>query len=395
MTALARSAGAPIELLGQVSIGHEWTPVTRLVLDRELPGVGDTVIVKTRRVDGEGHGGPAFLRRESAGLQTAQSSGVTPCLIHFDDDAGLVIQTDVGDWPTLQGLLMGGDPSKATTGMIDMGTSVGRLHAATIGKEDGHRHILDGNAADVDTGLNYVYGADRWDGIEQACADLGLPSASPARPDVLRLLQRIFEPGPYTALTHLDLNPTNVLSTDHGARLVDFEGCRFGQLGIDASFLHYPFPHHSTPWATVPTSVIDAADLAYRTALASGGAHHALARYDHMLADGAAAVLIARISRLPLLARPDQSPHNSWRRRGQILQQIQVFTRLAEKADPLWALADWLRSLATAMIDRWPDASNAQAPLFPAFAQTPQLPPILSGPDSQTTAPPALNQMSQ
>ena len=65
-------------------VGHDWAPVTRLVFDRDLPGLCPdevegsrrTVIVKTRRVDGEGYGGPAYLRRELARLRTAAHSGV-------------------------------------------------------------------------------------------------------------------------------------------------------------------------------------------------------------------------------------------------------------------------------------------------------------------------------
>ncbi|GAA3116162.1 RimJ/RimL family protein N-acetyltransferase [Kribbella aluminosa] len=57
------------DVVGAQQIGHEWAPVTRLLFDRDEP-----VIVKTRRVDGEGHGGPAYLRREAAGLRTAEAS---------------------------------------------------------------------------------------------------------------------------------------------------------------------------------------------------------------------------------------------------------------------------------------------------------------------------------
>ncbi|WP_129670247.1 hypothetical protein [Phytoactinopolyspora endophytica] len=102
--------------------------------------------------------------------------------------------------------------------------------------------------------------------------------------------------------------------------------------------------------------------------LADGGAHQVLAGYDQMLVDGAAIALIGRISRLPLISRPDQSRHDSWRRRGQIVQQIRIFTGLAERTDSMPAFSDWLRTLAAAMINRWPDAASPPAPLFPAFA---------------------------
>jgi Phosphotransferase enzyme family len=368
MAVLTRLAGRPCRLVSEQPLGHEWAPVTRLILDHELPGIGSSVVVKTRRVDGDGHGGPAFLRRESAGLHTAMASGVAARVVNVDDAVGTVIQTDLGDWPSLQDQLLANDPEAAAAGMVDLATAVGRLHASTLGRRHDHQVVLDACAADVDTGESYNLDTGRWDAIERACAELDLPPARSARDDVLQLLTRAGDPGELAALAHMDLNPTNVLITKSGARLVDFEGCRFAHPGIDAAFLHYPFPHHSKPWGLLPEAVIESADTAYRTALAHGGATAVLHDYDQMLAYGAAIPLIARISRLPMVASSGQSPHDSWRRRGQIVQQIHTFTRLAERAGTHPSFTAWLRKLGAAMIDRWPDAAEPPPPLFPAFA---------------------------
>ena len=365
---LTRLAGRSLRLVSEQPVGHEWAPVTRLVLDSELPGIGSSVVVKTRRVDGDGHGGPAYLRREAAGLRTAMASGVAARLVHVDDAAGVAIQTDLGDWPSLQDQLLANDSEAATAGMVELATAVGRLHASTLGRREDHQRTLDAFVADVDTGPSYAFGADRWEVIERACADLGLPPARPARDDALQLLERTADPGALAVLTHQDLNPTNVLITDVGARLVDFEGCRFGHPGIDAAFLHYPFPHHSKPWGLLPEAVIECADAAYRTALAHGRADRLLDEYARMLADGAAIPLIGRITRLPMVARSGQSPHDSWRRRGQIVQQIRTYARLAERAGRHSGFTGWLQKLEAAMIRRWPDAADPPPPLFPAFA---------------------------
>ena len=368
MAALTELAGRPLRLVSEQPIGHEWAPVTRLVLDKDLPDVGSTVVVKTRRVDGEGHGGPAYLRREAAGLGTARASGVAARVIHVDDEAGTVIQTDLGELPSLQDLLLGRDPEVAAAGMVKLATAVGHLHASTLGRGDEHQRALDAFAADVDTGLSYDFDERRWDVIEGASAELGLPSARPAREDALQIFERVNHPGAVAALTHMDLNPTNALVTDAGARLVDFEGCRFTHPGTDAAFLHYPFPHHSKPWGLLPATVVEAADTAYRSTLAHGGAEPMLHDYDQMLADGAATTLIGRISRLTMVAGPGQPRHDSWRRRGQIVQQIRTYVRLDERAGGSSRFATWLRKLDAAMVDRWPDATDPPPPLFPAFA---------------------------
>ncbi|MFC7624539.1 phosphotransferase [Microlunatus sp. GCM10028923] len=352
--------GSPVAIVAEQHLGHDWAPVTRLTLDRELPGIGDSVVVKTRRVDGSGHGGPAYLRREASGLGYAGFSGVAARLLYVDPTADLTIQSDLGDWPTLQDLLLGSDAAAARAAMIEFGTALGRLHGGTLGLGP------DDQPADgpESAGLTYRYGIDRWYELERTCADLELPSARPARPDVEALLRRNREPSRADVLVHADLNPTNVVITDAGVRLIDFECSRFDRPGIDACFLLYPFPHHSNPWGVLPAEVITAADAAYREAWQDYS--RGVLLDDAVLTDGAAIVLIGRTLRLARLADPDQSAQDRRRRRGQLRQQIEVFLRLAEPTGHLTGLAAWFGDLAEAMVRRWPEAAGPW-PLYPAF----------------------------
>ncbi|TWD80134.1 phosphotransferase family enzyme [Kribbella amoyensis] len=353
-------------------VGHEWAPVTRLVFDDELPGLGldgdggRSVIVKTRRVDGEGHGGPAYLRREVAGLRTIAAEDVAARVLLVDDEAGLVVQSDLGVWPTLEQILLGHDAERAASAMVEYGRTVGRLHADTLGRRTEYAGALaEFGAADVTTGGNVgIWGTRRWNVVEEACADLGFPDAQVARDDLAYLCSRLAEPGPYAALVHGDLNPTNALVTDRGVRLVDFEGSGFGHVGFDTSFLYYPFPHHSANWSILPDRITAAAGEAYRGTLAEVTT---VRGYEEMLAVGAAAALATRVPRLPLMARTDQSEYDSWRRRAQLVHQLGVFARLAEDADCLRDLAGWAVELAEAMSERWPDATSPLPGYYRAF----------------------------
>jgi len=123
-------------------------------------------------------------------------------------------------------------------------------------------------------------------------------------------------------------------------QLVDFEGSIFGHTGLDAAFLHYPFPTYSAHWAVMPDEVLFDADQAYRLELAEALPFIGVAHFDEMLAVGAAAARARCIQRLKLLARPGQTPHDRWHRRSQLVQQVRVFERLATRANCLHALLE-------------------------------------------------------
>jgi hypothetical protein len=356
-------------IVAEEPIGHEWAPVTRLTFDREIPGVGWTAVVKTRRVDGEGYGGPAHLRREEVGLRTAEGAKVAPRVIASNHSVGVVLLTDLGRWPTLESILIGDDADAAAQGMIDLGRSVGRLHATTLHAEAFHREAamaLGGPGPRIER-LGPWPGAERWRDVEVMSADLAFPDARVARDDIAFVLQHLLDPSRFAALVHIDLNPTNALVTADGVKLVDFEGSIFGHIGIDASNLHYPFPNYSPHWAVLPHEVVNAADHAYRRELAQAVPSEAMADYDQMLAIGAAATLAVRVQRLTRLAESGQSTQDQWRRRAQLVQQIRVFEQVADRARILLTLADWFSQLADAMADRWDDATSPPPALFPAF----------------------------
>jgi hypothetical protein len=94
------------------------------MLDRALPDGGSSVIVKTRRVEGEGHGGPAHLRREYAGLCLGASANVAPRVLGFDDAAGVIAVADLGRSPTVEAVLLGDDERAASRAMAELGRAV-------------------------------------------------------------------------------------------------------------------------------------------------------------------------------------------------------------------------------------------------------------------------------
>ncbi len=348
----------PVSVVGEEPLGSDWAPVTRFTLDYPVSPSGDTVIVKTRRAVGGDWGAGRHVERERAGLQLVRGLGIGPDVLAADEALGVLVLSDLTG-PTLEDALLGPDPSLASNGFVAFGELLGHLHAATartLPPDDAERY-------------GPWPGVERWHQVVQLTRELRFPDAGQAGTDIGWLCAQLRDPAAFLAFNHADPTPNNVILTADGARLIDFEGSGFRHVGCEAAALHFPFPHYSAHWAVLPQGVIDAADNAYRQRLVAGiPAADDDKAYRRMLAIGCGAELAVRVQRLAKLAADDQTPAESWRRRTQLLQQIDVFVRVADSAKVLLPLADWFAALATAMRDRWEDAGSPPPPIFPAFS---------------------------
>ena len=354
------------------ALGGQWAPVTRLRLDEAVPGSGSSVVVKTTRRDAGQWGTIQNLRRERVALGLLAGSGVAPSLLAADDGLELVVMADLGG-TSLEALLLGDDADAATGAVVALGDTLGRLHTWTLGREDEHLVALAACGSSRPDGERYGTwaGVDGWDDIEEAAAKLGLPDPRGARHDVERVRERLMDPGPFLALTHTDPSPRNAVVTATGIVLVDWEGSGFRHVGLDAAWLHFPFPNYSAHYAVLPGDVVRAADAAYRARLAAAVPEARSDQgYEEMLAVGLAAALVVRAQRLPVLAAPGQAPYDSWRRRTQLVQQIGVFIDHCTATGSFPALAGWFADLSEAMTRRWPDVNSPSPPVFPAFERS-------------------------
>jgi hypothetical protein len=323
-------------IVSEEPLGSEWAPVTRLHLDS-----GASVVVKTRRTP-EGVWNDAFLLdREADALRVVADLRIAPALIAADE--AVLITTDERG-PLLEDLLIRDGADAATEAFVALADALGRLHAATR----------------RDT-PNDPYGpwpgAHEWQRVIDATRDLDFPDAGAAQDDADWLCTQLREPRGLAVLNHGDPTPNNTIVTSQGARLVDWEGATYRHAGCDVATLHFPFPHYSAHWHTLPDDVVGAAHAAYT--------RHMPAFDDVALAVGCAAELCVRVQRLPKLALAE----DSWRRRTQLLQQIDVFTPIADRAGVLGDMAGWFGQLAHAMRDRWSDAGNPPPSVFPAYCK--------------------------
>lgn len=252
------------------ALGGQWAPVTRLRQDEAVPGSGSSLVVKTTRRDCGDWGTIENLRREQVALNLLAGSGVAPTLLAADDGLELVVMADLGG-TSLEALLLGDDTDAATAAVVALGDTLGRLHAWTLGREDEHLRALAASGSPRPDRERYGTwtSVDGWEHIEEAAAKLGLPDPRDARHDVERVRERLVDPGPFLALTHTDPSPRNAVVTVTGVVLVDWEGSGFRHVGLDAAWLHFPFPNYSAHYAVLPANVVTAADAAYRARLAA------------------------------------------------------------------------------------------------------------------------------
>jgi len=353
------------------ALGGDWAQVSRVTFTEDQPGFGGSVVVKRRRTGGEGWGyEPENLRREWAALQFLDSRVVhiAPHALCFDDAAGVLVMSDLGLLPTVEQLLHGSDASAAVEGLRLLGGAMGRMHVASLGRAQEFADFL------APLGLsNPDDGATPWPVPlwEETCAALdrlGLPSGDRAAGDVSAVERELAEPGGFAVLTHLDVQPQNVLVDGRTAWIVDFEGAAFRHLARDAAGLRFPFVNYGR-WAAVPDEPRQQMELTYRGVIRdASGVLTDDATFDAVMALGCASWAILRIGpRLERISANSGDPRTDWRRRVQVVHTTEVFIRAASQAGRYPELVSWANDLVNAMRARWTEA-NDPPPVFPAFA---------------------------
>ncbi len=312
---------------------------------RVVRRAGDNTVVKTRRP-----GDTAGRERAALAFLGAIGSDAGPRLLGHGDD--FVVMEDLGRGDALEDLLVGGDPAAATTGFVAFAEAVGRMHAATRGRQDEFYAHLPG----VDRRLDRTTLAGRtlpdwW----SAVLDLDPPAA--ARDELVAWMA---EPAPgMLVLSSGDIAPQNcrLSAGNRHVRLLDFEAARFQHALLDAAHLRLPF--YGPPcWARIPAEVGAAVEAAYRRAagIADDDA------YATGMAAATAAWAVVRLARLPKLLAADVPTPMGFSRRGQLLDTLQV---AADAAAP-GALRGWFTDVITTLRAGWPHLPEAQA-LYPAF----------------------------
>jgi hypothetical protein len=253
---LSRRAGAGVVLADPEDLGgSDRSVVVRARVARNPFSLPRTLVVKhylgepdPERPD------PFHYEVASCQLFTALPADVrpSPVIIAHDPQTRLLVLEDLGRSSTLADKLFGPDPAAAQRCLLSWARGLGRMQAATAGRENdfgallrrlGERAWRDPMAEEARAALAGVPGL-----LEQ---DLGVrvpPAAAQEAHETARLLGGTR----YRAFSPSDTCPDNNLVTSRGVRFFDFEWGCFRDVVLDAAYFRVPFPGCEATFALPP-----------------------------------------------------------------------------------------------------------------------------------------------
>ena len=268
---LTRRSGAGVVLADPEDLGgSERSVVARARLARNPFSLPRTIVVKHYLGDPDPDRPDPFHHEvASCQLFTAlpADARTSPVLIAHDQQARLLVLEDLGRSSTLADKLFGPDPAAARSNMLSWARALGRMQAATAGREGdfgallrrlGERSWRDPVAEDARVALAK--------GPALLARELGVDPSAAA---VLEAHEtaRLLGGTRYRAFSPSDTCPDNNLVTSRGVRFVDFEWGCFRDVALDAAYFRVPFPGCEASYA-LPAGLSDTMLDAWRNEIA-------------------------------------------------------------------------------------------------------------------------------
>ncbi|MBM7461140.1 kinase [Rhodococcus coprophilus] len=253
---LTRRTGAPVRLADPVDLGGSGRSVVLRVRVAANPfSLPRTLVLKqvppsrgAGHVDFHGSATDeetAFLREAvSYQFATALAKDHRPGaeLLAYDFETRLLVLSDLGDATPLATLLRSGDSETVGNTLMALAQALGRMHAATVGREEDFAALL--RRADVSDVADMVseQAIDAVRGVpELLAADFGLAVPDSVRERAERAA-KLFTGGRHRAFSPSDLCPDNIVVGDDGVQFLDYEWGGFRDATLDIAFALTSFP---------------------------------------------------------------------------------------------------------------------------------------------------------
>jgi hypothetical protein len=371
---LTRRAGAGVVLADPEDLGgSDRSVVARARVARNPFSLPRTLVVKHYLGDPDpGRPDPFHYEVASCQLFTALPADArpSPVLIAHDPQARLLVLEDLGRSSTLADKLFGPDPAAAQRCLLSWARALGRMQAATAGRENdfgallrrlGERAWRDPMAEDARLAFAGVAGL-----LAQELGVLVPAAAAQEAHDTARLLGSTR----FRAFSPSDTCPDNNLVTSRGVRFVDFEWGCFRDVALDAAYFRVPFPGCEASFA-LPDGMADSMLEAWRNEIAAVWPDlDESAVLEHRLFDAQLLwVWLCTWWMLPRIRVKDMPVGNDPMRSPRISTALAHYWRelaVAAESAGRSATADLGIVVAEALAKRFPDAPGS-LPVYPAF----------------------------
>jgi len=375
--------------------------IMRIKLASDSETVPKSVILKQvlpRPEDSDNREAIARFARDWAGLafasqvQEREEVHATPVFYGSDSELLFILIEDLGDpHVSLVDSLLVADRERATEALERYMHALAEFHTTGYGQNARFTSILAGihpGARTVEQDL-----AETTDYLLPQMATsiqlLELGQSEAFLDDVRHVLDAMFEPGPFTVLTHGDIAPDNVFDGDKGLQLIDFEVCALRNALLDATYLRMCIPtgwcakavpedlleHLETLYRTDLAQVIPEAsdDLAYSTSYVHACAYHVLYQMAHL--HGCLEQDQLWGGPMPQYPLWEQMPNSS---RARFLSRLEAFIEVADKHSAAFpdeppilpSLKAMAENMLAAVKARWGDEAKP-LDVYPAFLTSP------------------------
>lgn len=252
---LTRRTGAPVTLADPMDLGGSGRSVVLRVRVAANPfSLPRTLVLKKvpppRGTGLDPRGGApgdevAFLREAvSYQFATALAKDHRPGaeLLAYDFDSRLLILSDLGDATPLATLLRSSDADTAGNTLMALAQALGRMHAATVGREEDFSALL--RRAGVTDGADLMsqQALAAVGGVPALLTDnFGLTVADSVL-DRAERAAKLFTGGRFRAFSPSDLCPDNIVVGDEGVQFLDYEWGGFRDATLDIAYTLTSFP---------------------------------------------------------------------------------------------------------------------------------------------------------
>ncbi|MHA2789083.1 phosphotransferase family protein [Corynebacterium sp. S7] len=209
-----------------------------------------TVVLKHSPVSGDKIEDAAFTREVvSYQFTTSLAEEVRPgpVLLAYDFDQRLLVISDSGEGDTFAELLDEADPDKRIQILRNLGTSLGKMHSGTAGKEDAFNILLTrmlrnrGDAKGIQDLRERLLDFGIPTGLE-VLENSGIEVPAAVAQEVPKIQDRILH-GKFRAFTPFDLSPDNIIVSDR-TDFLDYEWAGFRDVSFDLACVVGGFPQY-------------------------------------------------------------------------------------------------------------------------------------------------------